>query len=157
MSLRITYNHRKMNNQKDWDQTQSQAVFQITSQHMGRLDYLYVFEISKMKKIGKKIGNFLDTDYQDAQLAAMNIHPNAQIAVGFKFPEEKRLEGKYTESVESFRIPLRVECPSPNDLIGLGGQSHYDWKKWQKQTPDLCVKGFIPEIYAIPQKYILNV
>lgn len=122
----------KMVSQREWDQTYAQAVFQITSQHMGRLDTLYMFTISQMKKVGQKIGNFLEMDYTSAQLAIISLHPKAKLAVGFKFLPEKAF---IDESVESL--------------------SRGEWKMWQKQVPELCGKEFIPEIYAIPQKYII--
>ena len=116
-----------------WEQTYAQAVFQLSSQSDGSLRYLWVFTISKMKEVGEKLGNFLDTTYESAQTAAISLHPKANLVVGLKLVDEK---GEVEESI--------------TPILSRG-----EWIVWQKKSIRICEKGFIPEVYAIPQRYVI--
>lgn len=116
-----------------WEQTYAQAVFQISSQSDGSVRYLWVFTISKMKEVGEKIGDFLDMDYECAKTAAISLHPKANLVVGLKLVDEK---GEVEESITPILSPG-------------------SWKAWQKKSIRIGEKEFIPEVYAIPQRYVI--
>ena len=115
-----------------WEQTYQQAVFQISSQSSGSVRYLWVYTISKMKKAGEKLGNFLDMDYESAKTAAISLHPNANLVVGLRLMDKGEVEESITP------------------ILALGS-----WKAWQKKSIRIGEKGFIPEVYAIPQRYVI--
>ena len=115
-----------------WEQTYQQAVFQISSQSDGSVRHLWVYTISKMKKVGEKLGNFLDMDYENAKTAAISLHPNANLVVGLKLVDKGEVEESITP------------------ILSRGG-----WNVWQKKSIYSGEKGFIPEVYAIPQRYVI--
>ena len=119
--------------QKEWNET-TNHLNRCSYSESDNINSLYILSIEKMKKVGEKVGYFLDSDYVSAQLAVMNKHPKAKLAIGFKFLPDKTF---INESVNFV--------------------SDKEWNMWQKQVPNLCGKYFNPEIYAIPQKYIIPV